>query len=117
MSAVAEALRVSYPKLLSTLVRVTGSLDEAEDLLQQATAKALLHWEDAGVPDNPAAWLVTAARSISSCWERVRAAVQFQRLVRDLVGVSDDYFAAKRSRISCAVERTVGSASRAAVSK
>ncbi len=48
MSAVAEALRVAYPQALSTLVRVTGSLDEAEDLLQEAAARALVHWEDAG---------------------------------------------------------------------
>ena len=63
MSATAEALRVAYPKALSTLVRVTGSLDEAEDLLQEAAAKALVAWEDAGVADNPAAWLVRTARN------------------------------------------------------
>ena len=63
MSTVTEALRVAYPKALSTLVRVTGSLDEAEDLLREAAAKALVRWEDAGVADNPSAWLVRAARN------------------------------------------------------
>ena len=45
------------------LVRVTGSLDEAEDLLQEAVTKALVHWGDAGAADNPAAWLVQTARN------------------------------------------------------
>ena len=73
MSAVAEALRVAYPKALSTLVRVTGSLDEAEDLLQEAAARALVHWEDAGVADNPAAWLVRTARNYAIDGYRRRA--------------------------------------------
>ncbi len=62
-TATASVLRVAYPKALSTLVRVTGSLDRAEDLLQEAVAKALVRWQEAGVPDSPAGWLVRTARN------------------------------------------------------
>lgn len=63
MKRTAAALRVAYPKALSTLVRVTGSLDRAEDLLQDAVAKALVRWSDDGLPDQPSAWLVRTARN------------------------------------------------------
>ena len=62
-TATASVLRVAYPKALSTLVRMTGSLDRAEDLLQEAVAKALVRWHEAGVPDSPAGWLVRTARN------------------------------------------------------
>jgi len=49
--------------VLATLVGVLGDLDLAEDALQEAYANALRSWPAAGVPANPAAWLVTAARN------------------------------------------------------
>ena len=56
-------LRLAYRKALSTLVRFTGALDTAEDLLQDAAAKAIVRWPEDGVPERPAAWLVRAARN------------------------------------------------------
>ncbi len=63
MNSSAAILRVAYPKALSTLARVVGSLDQAEDLLQDAVAKALIRWAEDGIPDSPEAWLVRAARN------------------------------------------------------
>ncbi len=63
MSTFDGILRTSYPKALAALVRVTGSLDEAEDLLQDATVKALVRWREDGVPDSPDAWLVRTAHN------------------------------------------------------
>ncbi|WP_433218214.1 RNA polymerase sigma factor [Dactylosporangium sp. CS-047395] len=48
--------------VLATLVRVTGRLDLAEDATQDALEKALVTWPATGVPDNPRAWLIVAAR-------------------------------------------------------
>lgn len=45
MSSLYSVLRIAYPKALSTLVRSEGSLDQAEDLLQDAIAKALVRWQ------------------------------------------------------------------------
>lgn len=48
--------------ILSTLIRVLGDFDEAEECLQEACAAALADWPRAGLPENPAAWLQVAAR-------------------------------------------------------
>lgn len=54
--------RREAPRILAGLVRMAGSLDRAEDALQDAFAAALLHWPTHGVPDNPAAWLTRVAQ-------------------------------------------------------
>ena len=54
--------RMESPKLLGCLFRVTGNIDVAEDLAQDVLLTALERWTHDGVPDNPAAWLMTAAK-------------------------------------------------------
>lgn len=60
--AVAGAYARHWASILATLVGLTRDLDAAEDAVQEAFAAALPAWRRDGVPDNPAAWLVTAAR-------------------------------------------------------
>jgi RNA polymerase sigma-70 factor (ECF subfamily) len=49
--------------VLATLIRVFGGdFQRAEDALSDALVSALEHWKVDGLPDNPAAWLMTAAR-------------------------------------------------------
>lgn len=48
---------------MATLIRVTGDWALAEDVAQDAFAKALERWEADGIPDNPGAWLTTVARN------------------------------------------------------
>ncbi|MCE9622677.1 MAG: sigma-70 family RNA polymerase sigma factor [Actinomycetia bacterium] len=50
-------------RVLATLVRLVGSIDIAEDAVQDAVVDALKRWPADGVPNNPAAWLTTAARN------------------------------------------------------
>ncbi len=58
-----EALyREERPRALATLIRLLGDFDLAEDALQEAFAAALAQWPGSGVPRNPRAWLVSAAR-------------------------------------------------------
>lgn len=56
--------RAHSARILAALVRVFGpeNLELAEDVLQDAFRKALGVWEAEGVPDNPAAWLLTTAK-------------------------------------------------------
>src|SRR6185436_6620731 len=49
-------------RVLAGLIRFTGDFDLAEDALQDAVARALSVWPRDGLPDNPGAWLATAAR-------------------------------------------------------
>src|SRR5579863_1232716 len=54
--------RRSYGKLVAFLAARTRDVAAAEDALSEAFASALAHWPARGVPDNPEAWLVAAAR-------------------------------------------------------
>lgn len=48
--------------MVATLTRILGDLDLAQDAVQEAALVALERWPRDGIPDNPAAWLTTAAR-------------------------------------------------------
>ncbi|HTL13607.1 MAG TPA: sigma-70 family RNA polymerase sigma factor, partial [Thermomonas sp.] len=54
--------RMESPRLLARLARITGNLDTAEELAQDVLVAALERWPRDGVPDNPAAWLMQAAK-------------------------------------------------------
>ena len=54
--------RIEAARLIGGLVRLVGDVDRAEDLAQEALLAALEHWPSAGIPANPGAWLMTAAK-------------------------------------------------------
>ena len=60
--AVEHLIRQEYPRILATLIRVTGDVDLAEDALQDAIIRALITWPRDGVPEQPRAWLTVTAR-------------------------------------------------------
>src|ERR1700720_2244656 len=60
--ASAEAVfRREHGRIIASLIRLCGSFDRAEEAMQDAFSAALRHWAERGVPDNPAAWITTAA--------------------------------------------------------
>ena len=61
-SSVEDAWRDEWGRLLALLVARYRRLDLAEDGLGDAFEAAARTWPADGVPDNPAAWLLTAAR-------------------------------------------------------
>lgn len=60
--AIEAVWRLESPRLVARLTRLTGDVGLAEDLAQDALVAALERWPDSGAPDNPGAWLMTAAR-------------------------------------------------------
>jgi RNA polymerase sigma-70 factor (ECF subfamily) len=62
-AAVEEAFRTEWGRLVSTLIRVTGNWDVAEECVQDAFAQAVVRWPVDGVPRRPGAWLTTVARN------------------------------------------------------
>jgi len=54
--------RESYGRLVAYLSVHTHDVASAEDALSDALVAALDHWPQDGVPQNPEAWLMTAAR-------------------------------------------------------
>ena len=61
--AAEQAARGSYGKLVALLAARNRDLAAAEDALSDALVAALKVWPDRGVPANPDAWLLTAARN------------------------------------------------------
>jgi RNA polymerase sigma-70 factor (ECF subfamily) len=62
-AAVAKAFREEWGRVVSTLIRMTGDWDVAEESAQDAFTQALDRWRRDGVPRNPGAWLTTTARN------------------------------------------------------
>lgn len=58
---VEDLLRTCAPQVLAALVRRYGHFDTAEDAVQEALLAAATQWPEAGIPDNPRAWLITVA--------------------------------------------------------
>ena len=62
-AAIDAVWRIESPRLYAGLVRLVRDLARAEELAQEALLAALERWPSAGVPDNPGAWLMTAAKN------------------------------------------------------
>ncbi|MBX9782660.1 MAG: sigma-70 family RNA polymerase sigma factor [Chitinophagaceae bacterium] len=62
---VEHLFRHEWGKLVSVLTKVFGvhNLQMAEDVVQDTLLHALSNWKINGLPDNPTAWLFTAARN------------------------------------------------------
>ncbi|MBA8886874.1 RNA polymerase sigma factor (sigma-70 family) [Dokdonella fugitiva] len=54
--------RIESPKLIASLTRMVRDIGLAEELAQDALVAALENWPAAGMPDNPAAWLMATAK-------------------------------------------------------
>jgi RNA polymerase sigma factor (sigma-70 family) len=75
-------LREERGRLTAALVRILGDWDLAEELVQDAAVSALEHWPTDGVPDNPGAWLMTAARR--KAVDRLRRHARYRERMRQL---------------------------------
>ena len=54
--------RIESAKLIAGLTRIVRDVGVAEDLAQDALVAALEQWPESGVPNNPGAWLMQAAK-------------------------------------------------------
>ena len=60
--AIEAVFRIERARLIASLARMVRDVDRAEELAQEALLIALAGWPKSGVPDNPGAWLMAAAR-------------------------------------------------------
>ena len=60
--AIEAVWRIESARLIAGLARLVGDVGVAEDLAQDALVAALEKWPEAGVPDNPGAWLMATAK-------------------------------------------------------
>ena len=57
-----KIVREEWGRILASLVKSLGDFELAEDCLQDAIVAAIDHWQRQGLPNSPAAWLITTAR-------------------------------------------------------
>jgi RNA polymerase sigma factor (sigma-70 family) len=55
--------RIESGRIVGAVARLVRDVGLAEDLAQEALVSALEHWPRDGVPDNPGAWLMAAAKN------------------------------------------------------
>ena len=61
--AVEAVWRIESARLIGGLVRMVRDVGLAEDLAQEALVTAMERWPEAGIPENPGAWLMTTAKN------------------------------------------------------
>ena len=57
-----DLVRRESARIVGMLVRMLGSVDRAEEILQESLVAALERWPAEGLPRNPGAWLATVAK-------------------------------------------------------
>jgi RNA polymerase sigma-70 factor, ECF subfamily len=67
---------------VATLIRILGDFDLAEEAVQEAFVIALERWPRDGLPDNPGAWIVRAARNRAI--DRLRRERRYEEKLREL---------------------------------
>jgi RNA polymerase sigma-70 factor (ECF subfamily) len=94
--------RREHGRIIAALIRLCGSFDRAEEVMQDAFAAALAHWTEHGVPDNPGAWITTAAhRRLIDVARRERTRRDKHELLRE----EDDEFAAAEEELALPDDR------------
>src|SRR6185369_11418493 len=61
-STIEAVWKIESTRLIAAIARVTRDIGIAEELAQDALVAALERWPAEGIPDNPAPWLMTAAK-------------------------------------------------------
>lgn len=80
--AIHAVWQMESARLIGALVRMVRDVGLAEDLAQEALIAALESWPATGIPDNPGAWLMTAAkrRGLDELRHRAMAAGKHEQL-------------------------------------
>lgn len=90
MSNVPQAIQAVWRnesvRLIAGIARVTHDIGVAEELVQDALVSALEQWPEQGIPKNPGAWLMKAAkwRAIDSLRRAKTLAPKHQEIAREL---------------------------------
>jgi RNA polymerase sigma-70 factor (ECF subfamily) len=60
--AIEAVWKIESTRLIAAIARVTHDIGIGEELAQDALLTALELWPEEGIPENPGAWLMTAAK-------------------------------------------------------
>jgi len=84
--AIEAVFRIESAKIIAGVARMVRDVGLAEELAQDALVAALETWPAAGIPDNPAAWLMTTAkhRALDRLRQRKLHAEKEDELTREI---------------------------------
>ena len=84
--AIEAVWRIESARIIAGLTRIVRDVGLAEELAQDALVAALQQWPESGVPDNPGAWLMAAAkhRAIDHFRRNALLERKHQEIVREL---------------------------------
>ncbi|HEV7662221.1 MAG TPA: sigma-70 family RNA polymerase sigma factor, partial [Chloroflexota bacterium] len=84
--AIDAVWRIESARLIAGLTRIVRDVGLAEELAQDALVAALEKWPETGVPDNPGAWLMAAAkfRAIDTLRRKARLEKKQEELGREV---------------------------------
>ena len=90
--AIDAVWRIESPRLIAGLARMVRDVGVAEDLAQDALVAALEQWPKEGIPRNPGAWLMAAAkhRAIDHFRRNTRHERKHEELAYQLEAGRDD---------------------------
>ncbi len=89
LEAIDRIFREESATVIATLVRLFGSIDAAEEAVQEAFVAATNHWPVSGLPPNPGGWITTTARN--SAVDRLRReSTRDERQTQAAALVADD---------------------------
>ncbi|MBP2338927.1 RNA polymerase sigma factor [Saccharothrix coeruleofusca] len=80
--AVEAVWRIESARLIAGLARMVRDLGTAEELAQDALVSALEQWPRTGIPRNPGAWLMTAAKNRAV--DGIRRRQNYQRKLEEV---------------------------------
>jgi RNA polymerase sigma-70 factor (ECF subfamily) len=70
-----KVYRSDWGRIVAALIRLYGDFELAEDVAQEAFAAAVDQWPSVGIPQNPRAWIIQAARN--KAVDRIRRRIKF----------------------------------------
>jgi len=88
---ITEIWRTESAKVVAVLTRIVRDVDLAEELAQDALVAALEEWPRSGIPNRPAAWLMTTAknRALNTLHRQKMLARKHADLGRELDALAD----------------------------
>src|SRR5580693_4815177 len=108
--AIEAIFRIERARLIAGLARLVRNVDLAEELAQDALVIALSEWPRTGVPANPGAWLMTAAkrRAIDAIRRDKVRKRKHEEIARELDGASDGARGSELWAIEAAMDDDLG---------
>ena len=104
--AIEAVFRIERARLIAGLARLARDIDRAEELAQDALVVALATWPKTGVPANPGAWLMAAAKRRAI--DAIRHAKMRERKHEEIARTLDAHSDATAEAIEAAMDDDLG---------